>query len=820
MIFTGDAENIDLERFRVGAVFLLFAGPILVLLGLPGSAKGLQGMSARSSGSQSLTTSENAPSLSARVASRGADGTRSDYRRAERLLGWNLKEKVHRMEVEPHWTGGDSFWYRLDVETGHRFFFVDPAERVRRPAFDHERLAEALVRAVEGDTSQIGPSTLPFSTFRYRDGRSALSFAYADARWRCSLSEYVCTRERTIPEEVRPAVVSPDGSMAAYRKEHNLWVRDLEMGEDRQLTREGEEGYEYGIDSQGWRRSDQPVLRWSPDSRRIATFQQDERNTPQMHRLEAKGGRPGLHSRPYAIPGDDADEVPMLERVVIDVENPSTTRLDMSPDPLRASSCCGLLRDGALVDTKWSEHGDALALLSTSRDYNTVTLRLADPETGTVRDVYRETDEPFFESALSFFGRPNWRVLHDSGEFLWFSRKSGWGHLYLHDLGTGNQKHQITDGDWNVLEVLHVDEDVRTIWFSAVGRNPGANPYLPQLYRVNFDGTGLRALTSKDAAHALEASPSGHFVVDTYSSFSMPPKTVVRGRDGSIVMSLETAGTDSLDETPWTPPERFTVTARDGETTLYGLMHKPTDFDPEQKYPIINAIYPGPQTGSIGSRQFSVDFRGQAQALAELGFIVVQIDAMGTPLRSKSFHTAWYGTMNDNGIPDQKAAIEQLARRHDWIDLDRVGIYGHSGGGYATTSALFQYPDFFDVGVASAGNHDNRGYTAYWGEKYQGLRSDSTDGGEYVNQANQLEAENLEGELLLAYGTMDDNVSPNMTLLVINQLIEHNKDFDLIVMPNRDHGFSDEPYFIRRTWDYFVQHLLETDPPEEYEITR
>ncbi len=811
----------DLPGWRVGWLeTLLLAGVLFFLFSSTASAGGLQASLQRPPDSPSQPTEETPSAPNEQSGSRATDGTVSDYRRAGRLLGWNLEEKVHRTKVQPHWTGANAFWYRLDVEEGHQFLFVDPKAETRRPAFDHEQLARALERAAEADTAEIAPYELPFTTFQYRDGRSALSFAYADARWRCSLEDYVCSRERAIPEELRPAVLSPDGSMAAYRKGPNLWVRDLETGEDLQLTQDGTEDYAYAIDSQGWRRSDQPVLRWSPDSRRIATFQQDERNTPRMHRLETKVGRPVLHSRPYAIPGDDADELPMLERVVIDVKTRSTTRLNMAPDHLRASSCCGLLRDEALVDTKWSEEGNTLALLSTSRDYNTVTLRLADPESGAVRDVYQETDEPFFESALSFFGRPNWRVLHDSGEFLWFTRKSGWGHLYLHDLATGKEKHQITSGDWNVLEVLHVDEKTRTIWFSAVGREPGLNPYSPLLYRVNFDGTGLRMLTPENAAHSLEASPSGNYVVDTYSTFSTPPKTVVRGRDGSVVMSLERANTDSLDETSWTPPERFTVKARDGETTLHGLMHKPSDFDPDKEYPIINAIYPGPQTGSIGSRQFSVDFRGQAQALAELGFIVVQIDALGTPLRSKAFHTAWYGDMNDNGIPDQKAGMEQLAKRHDWIDLDRVGIYGHSGGGYATTSALFQYPDFFDVGVASAGNHDNRGYTDYWGEKYQGLRSDSAEGDGYVNQANQLQAQNLEGELLLAYGTMDDNVSPNMTLLVINQLIEHNKDFDLVVMPNRDHGFSDEPYFIRRTWDYFVRHLLEKKPPEEYEITR
>ncbi|WP_103027175.1 S9 family peptidase [Salinibacter altiplanensis] len=842
-----------LSAGQVARRAILSAGALLLLVfsanGAEGKRASWQQPAPHLQAAQEASPTAGEEPLPQRTDGSVSDGFVSDYRRAERLLSWNLDEKVHRMSVDPHWIGDNAFWYRLDVEKGHRFLLVEPSKQARRPAFDHERLAGALEGAVEAESTSTGAPIeaydLPFETFQHRDGRSSISFTYQEARWRCSLVDYVCRQAREIPEEVRPAVLSPDGSMAAYRKGPNLWVRDLDTGEDLQLTTDGEEGYAYAIDSQGWRRSETPVLRWSPGSRRVATFQQDERNTPRMYRLETNVGRPVPHSRPYAVPGDEPGEFPMLERVVIDVESQSATRLDMAPDHLRASSCCGLLRDGRLVDTRWNEEGDTLAVLSTSRDYNTVTLRLADARSGTTSVVYQETDKPFFESALSFFGRPNWRVFHDSGEFLWFTRKSGWGHLYLHDLATGAEKRQITSGNWNVLEVLHADEEARTIWFSAVGREPDANPYHPLLYRVNFDGTGLRRLTPENAAHSLEASPSGKYIVDTHSTFSDPPETVVRGQDGTVVMPLETARTDSLSETPWSTPERFTVKARDGETTLHGLMHKPSDFDPSRKYPIISAVYPGPQTGSIGSREFSVEFRGQAQALAELGFIVVQIDALGTPLRSKAFHTAWHGDMSDNGIPDQKAGIEQLAKRHDWIDADRVGIYGHSGGGYATTSALFQYPDFFDVGVASAGNHDNRGYTDYWGEKYQGLQSgsatedstgedstredyvgegstreDSTEEEGYAGQANQLQAENLEGELLLAYGTMDDNVSPNMTLLVISQLIEHNKDFDLVVMPNRDHGFSSEPYFIRRTWDYFVRHLLEKTPPEEYEITR
>jgi len=296
---------------------------------------------------------------------------------------------------------------------------------------------------------------------------------------------------------------------------------------------------------------------------------------------------------------------------------------------------------------------------------------------------------------------------------------------------------------------------------------------------------------------------------------------VVRRQDGRSVIELEQGDTTPLEEIGWRPPVQFTAKGRDGITDVYGIIYKPSNFDPDKKYPIINSIYPGPQVGSVGSRSFSVTGRGQAQALAELGFIVVQIDATGTPLRSKSFHTDWYGNMGDNGLEDQVAAMRQLGERYSWIDLNRVGIYGHSGGGFATAGAMLLFPDFFHVGVSSAGNHDNRGYTYYWGEKYQGLLEQNPDGFDnYENQANHLLAENLKGKLLITYGTMDSNVHPNMTKLLINELIKHNKDFDVMVFPNRGHGYFNEPYNIRITWDYFVRHLLGKEPPGEFRISR
>jgi dipeptidyl aminopeptidase/acylaminoacyl peptidase len=306
--------------------------------------------------------------------------------------------------------------------------------------------------------------------------------------------------------------------------------------------------------------------------------------------------------------------------------------------------------------------------------------------------------------------------------------------------------------------------------------------------------------------------------VDVYSRPDAPPVAMLRDLDGRDVMTLEKADISRLTAIGWKPPQPIVVKARDGQTDLHGLLYKPTDFDPAKEYPIVNHIYPGPQTGSVGSRSFSAA-RGDAQSLAELGFVVVEIDGMGTPWRSKKFHEAYYGNMGDNTLPDQVAAMQELAGRYPWIDLDRAGIYGHSGGGYATADAMFRYPDFFKVGISEAGNHDNRNYEDDWAEKWQGLLRKNGDGTtNYDNQANQLVAKNLKGHLLLAHGTTDTNVPPDNTLLVVNELIKANKDFDLLMLPNRGHGFGNEPYMVRRRWDYFVRYLLGAEPPREYEM--
>ena len=351
----------------------------------------------------------------------------------------------------------------------------------------------------------------------------------------------------------------------------------------------------------------------------------------------------------------------------------------------------------------------------------------------------------------------------------------------------------------------------------GAGREPG-DPYFHYLYRIGMDGTNLELLTPEPAHHTITLSVTGAYFVDNYSTPTVPAITILRAADGEHLLTVEEMDISRLEEAGWQPPIPFTVKARDNVTDLYGLMYQPTNLNTAGSYPIVNYLYPGPQTGSVGSRSFRPS-RSDKQALAELGFIVVEVDAMGSPGRSKSFHDTYYGNMGDNGLPDQIAMIKELARLHAWMDLERVGIWGHSGGGYASTAGILRYPDFYKVAVSGAGNHDNRNYEDDWGEKWQGLLETNPDGTtNYDNQANQLLAENLTGKLLLGHGTMDSNVPPSNTLLLVDALIAANKDFDLVMFPNRRHGFGREPYWMRRRWDYFVRHLLGAEPPKGYKL--
>lgn len=764
--------------------------------------------------------------LSALPDTLSAQPTRTDYARAEQLLSWNAQELVIDDAIRPRWMAGDRFWYRNRGEKGWEFLVVDMATGVKRPAFDHARLASAL--SLAADTT-YDSGRLPFQTISWLDGDKRIRFSVGRRKsWTCDVTEYRCVGPDTLPVEKASEVRSPDGKWVAFERGGNLFVRATAGGDERQLTTDGSADWGYGLANIGCcsqvttvrnRTELRPVLSWSPDSRKVVTTRFDQRNVRLMHLLETKNPGPVLHSYRYALPGDSI--IPRYDLHVFDVGSGKGVKIDWPTMDAVNTTCCWFMTDTVWKDVKWGAGSDQLYFTAGKRGNHELTLVAADPSTGSARAILKETGKTFVETNQYSGGLPNWRPLSGGNEVIWWSERDGWGHLYLVDAKSGAIKNRVTSGDWLVSEVLWVDETLRWVYFTGVGREPKLDPYWKQYYRAKLDGSAVQLLATEDGDHDVYVAPGGRYVVDNVARFDVPATSLLRRIDGTMSRTLQRADTKRLVDAGWRPPESFTVRARDGVTELRGILWRPANFDTTKRYPIIDYIYPGPQVGSVGSRQFASRSASNGAALAELGFFVVQVDAMGTPGRSKAFHDAYYGNMTDNGIPDQVTTIKQLAGRIPQIDLDRVGIFGHSGGGFSSTDAILTYPDFFKVAVSSAGNHDNRSYDYTWGEKYQGLLkklSDSTDS--FDSQSNWRKAKNLQGRLLLAYGTLDDNVHPVATQLVIDELIKANKDFDLLVMPNRNHGFAAEPYMIRRTWDYFVRNLMGAKPPEGFEIKR
>jgi dipeptidyl-peptidase 4 len=743
--------------------------------------------------------------------------TADDYARAERFLGQHARPLVSGMPGPVSWLADGRLWYRTTTAAGAEFVVVDPARRTRGPLFDHARLAAALGSATGG---QIDAARLPFTTFDLsRDGRE-VGVMVAGRRWRCDVTAFTCATVDTahVPGALHQAppnsVTSPDGRYAAFTRDFNLWVRDLATNQDRPLTTDGVEDFSYATNNAGWTRSPVPLLAWSPDSRRIATFQQDGRGIGHMYLVTTNVGTPNLQQWRYPLPQDTV--VFRIHRVIIDVEPARVVRLQTPPDPQRSTIYDHIAVGNQFVDVEWYPDGSQLAFVSSSRDSREVALRVADANTGAVRTVLTETSPTQFQSGFVAVGRVNWRVMPQSNEVLWWSQRDDWGHLYLYDLRTGALKRQVTTGAWNVADVVHVDARARTVYAMGVGREAGRHPYFQHFYRIGLDNRSVALLTPEDANHSVTLAPDGQHFVNSYSTPTTPPVNVLRRINGQLVMTMEQADVSRLVAMGWKPPTPVTVKARDGVTDIFGLMFTPTQLDTTRRYPIVNYVYPGPWGSSVGSWSFVAS---DHQALAELGFVVVAINGMGTEMRSKSFLDFYYGNMGDNTIPDQIAGMRELARRHPFIDIERAGIWGHSGGGFATASAMFRHPDFFKVGVSQAGNHDNRSYVDSWSERFQGLLRSTNGGDSYEVQANQLVASNLRGRLLLAHGAMDDNVSPYNTYLVMDALIKANKDFDLIIFPHARHGFGvDNNYMMRRRWDYFVKHLMGAEPPHEYRI--
>lgn len=733
-----------------------------------------------------------------------AQGTLEDYLRAD-----ELEEKYKGLAVNvaenPTWLEDAArFWYRKSVKGGHRFVLVDVDELEKRDAFDHGRLAHVLSIAEE---KHLDPIKLPFDRIKYVGGGDSLEVRIEDKRYICALSTYVCESifdplperrgwgrwdDEPEPRRREHSVTSPDGRYFATVRDNNLYLHTVESGETKPLSMDGTEGNFYEPYS----------IRWSPNSRYIAIYRVRPGYRRTLHYVESAPDeqlQPRHRSRTYLKPGDVLDlQQPVLFDVVdrkkIDVDNA------LFPDPYELSRI------------EWRQDSRAFTFEYNQRGHQVYRVIEVEAETGETRAVISEEPETFFYYRHSSEQGKRFRYdVNDGEEIIWMSERDGWNHLYLYDGATGRVKNQITKGEWVVRDVDSVDVDKRQIWFHASGMYPGKDPYYIHYFRVNFDGSGLTPLTEEHGTHSVTYSPDMKYYIDSWSRVDLAPVMQLRRTsDRALLMELERGDLSDLKAAGWNPPEPFTALGRDGKTEIWGLITRPSNFDPNKKYPVIEYIYAGPHWSFV---QKAFGLNTYLQSLAELGFIVVQIDGMGTSNRSKAFHDVAWKNLGDAGFPDRILWHQAVAERYPYYDITRVGIFGTSAGGQSSLGALLFHPEFYDVAVSSSGCHDNRMDKIWWNELWMSWPV----GPHYEAASNVVNAHRLEGNLLLIVGEMDTNVDPSSTFQVVDALIEAEKDFDLIVIPGGGHT-SGGTFGEHKRRDFFVKHLLGVDPPAWREL--
>jgi dipeptidyl-peptidase 4 len=815
---------------------------------------------------------------------------KGNWQLGDRFSAANLRSRVFTNSVNPHWLGqSDSLCYDWKDHNGSTFYLVVPTTKTKKPLFDQVKLASQL-----SDLSHHAhdPQNLPFTSITFSKDRKTFSFTADSSKWEWDVATEALKRIGPAnpgggagrgrgagggnggPPAAPPDTVntcggngggraggaggggggfgggrggdfrnySPDSSMFAFAREHNLYIVKVATKDTVQLTKDGAKNYSFGArdtlqerqqqelndqqqqqdDQQGGGGGRQAVNRdprvratvtWSPDSKAFAVTRMDQRKVGELYLVNNLANpRPTLMSYSYAMPGEE--NVGQEEIFVYNVGDTQLTPINVKR-----------WKDERLFDIHWNGSASKLRMVRRDRTQRHFELIEMDMPSKTISSILHEDIENNSSE------RQNIRYVKKGGDMIWWSERSGWGHYYLYDNG-GHLKRQLTSGAWRAERLVDVDSVKGILYFTAVGREQGENPYYTHLYRVNLDGTGLALLDAGNATHDARLSPNKKWIVDNYSRVDLVPKAVVRDASGKLVMDLEAMDVSRLKELGWRPPETFQVKAADGVTDIYGNLWKPFDFDSTKKYPIIANVYPGPQTEGV-----TYNFAPTAvpQQLAQLGFIVIQLgNRGGSPQRSQEYQGYGYFNLRDYALADKKTGIEQLAAQHHWIDIDRVGIYGHSGGGFLTAAAMLlpPYNDFFKVGVSESGNHDNNIYNQNWSEQYHGLKvvakkddkgrkANATDGAsaepdEMSDSTFQIHvpttvdlAQNLKGNLLLETGDMDNNVHPANTIRLVNALIKANKRFDFMILPGKPHGYGDmTPYTNHLMFEYFAEHLL------------
>ena len=741
---------------------------------------------------------------------------KADLKAAEKFRGDNLTTKYGDLAVNANWIEeSDIFWYSFKTSAGKNFYYVNAATRSKQAMFESKYMAAELHKLTHHPYNDLD---LPIKDIKFeKKSTTKFSFVVDSMRFNFDISSQRLTIKDSIWKEKKKPdwpTYSSDSIWIAYAKNHNLYLMKAKDKDsiEVQLSTDGERYYSYAANSEDTTRNKKVKanVTWFKNSRKLYVEKQDERKVKDLFVVDVLAQpRPKLQTYRYSLPGEPF--VPQTELVIFDVATKKRTDVDLKK-----------WKDQT-VNVEWTsqKNTDKLIFIRKDRPLKKLDVCLVNAETGALSVLFSEETWPYFNDEYSRLS-----VLNEGNDIIWWSERTGWGQLYLYD-GKGNLKNQITDGYFVTGRVERIDTLGRTLYFEAFGREEGVHPYYSMKYKASIDKGGTTLITKEGANHSFNMSKSNRYFVDTYSTVDRIPEAVLRDNTGNIIIRLEKADLSQLFKTGWKMPETIILKAKDGVTDLYGVMYKPFNFDSTRKYPVISYVYPGPQTESV---QYSFTVTGGKNvALAQLGFIVVNFGHRGgSPMRNNYYHTFGYNDLRDYPLADDKYGIEQLADKYKFIDINRVGIFGHSGGGFMSTAAILSYPDFYKVAVSSSGNHDNNIYNQWWGETHNGVAEVDkpvTKKGEIkdsLNKKKEMEisfkatveknqdlAKNLKGYLLLVTGDVDDNVHPGNTLRVVDALIKANKRFDFMMLPGQKHAYgNDTPYFDRLMWYYFAEHLL------------
>ncbi|MEM6379102.1 MAG: prolyl oligopeptidase family serine peptidase [Bacteroidota bacterium] len=721
-----------------------------------------------------------------------------DYNRAVAFTKQDFtRTKVFNLEIRPNWIKEtEEMWYLYRNLDGKKYLKVDLTNLRKSDLFDHAKMAQELSKIMD---EEVKSNNLPISTIAYK-GPDELNLTVRGKTYTFNRKSYKIQAARSKPPRNNSEAASPNKEWIAYVEDYNLFLKSSETGAVKQLSTTGEKGYEYAS-YLGWAdimkgenadRPDHFSVQWSKDSKWIFTNIVDLRTARKMYLLDWSIDtlyRPELLSYYRGSPGDT--NMVYYEPVIFNVETGAEIKLDLP----RATH----INNIEMVPSKDS---DKVFLIWSTRGYQNFTINVFDLESQKKEILYTESSPTNIDNFWFDFAE-------ESGYLLFLSEKSGWRQLYRLDLKTGEEQ-MLTEGGFYINGVTKIDQKTNKVFFRASGKEAGRNPYYQGLYSISFNGENFKSLTQEQLHHNISLAPNAKYFVDNYSTINIPTTSVLRDANtGEVLIDLGIATTPGLKN--WSPPEIFTAVARDGKTTIYGAFWKPSNFDPNKSYPVLEYSYTGPHT-QVFPKRFGQAF--YYQSFAELGFIVVMIDGLGSSGRSKAFHDYSYKNLGGN-LEDHVLAIRQLGQKYSWVDTSRVGIFGHSAGGYDAAHALLAYPDFYKVAVASSADHDHRMEKAWWPEMYMGWPVDSA----YHLQSNITMAGNLKGKLLITHGGIDENVNPSATFKLAEALIKADKQFDMLILPSQRHGYrgAHGRYFNKVRWNYFVKHLRGAEPIWDFE---